>query len=377
VPGDVPSAEALALLDNASCGLLQTSDGGLIRRANQLFCSWIGVPREELVCKRRFQDLLTMGGRIFHQTHWVPLLRMQGTISEVKLEVLHADGSTIPMVLNAIRRDQDGEVAHEISAYVARDRDKYEKELVLARKRLEQLVAEANQVQEDAKDRAAFAEQMVGIVSHDLRNPLSSILLGASMLERSELSVAQRNGIARITRAGERANRLIADLLDFTQARLGKGLAISPAQIDLHDTVAEGVDELALLYPSRVLNHVRLGAGQCLADPSRIAQLLGNLVTNAMTYGAPKSAITVSTILDPAFFSLAVHNLGEPIPHDALPGLFDAMTRGTTAGSANRSVGLGLFIVRHIARAHGGEVSVRSTRDAGTTFTVKVPRKQL
>jgi signal transduction histidine kinase len=94
-------------------------------------------------------------------------------------------------------------------AYVARDRDKYEKELVLARKRLEQLVAEANQVQEDAKDRAAFAEQLVGIVSHDLRNPLSSILLGASLLERSELSVAQRNGIARITRAGERANRLI------------------------------------------------------------------------------------------------------------------------------------------------------------------------
>jgi sigma-B regulation protein RsbU (phosphoserine phosphatase) len=125
-----------------------------------------------------------------------------------------------------------------------------------------------------------------------------------------------------------------------------------------------------------VLNHVRLGAGQCLADPSRIAQLLGNLVTNAMTYGAPKSAITVSTILDPAFFSLAVHNLGAPIPRDALPGLFDAMTRGTTAGSANRSVGLGRFIVRHIARAHGGEVSVRSTRDAGTTFTVKVPRKQ-
>jgi sigma-B regulation protein RsbU (phosphoserine phosphatase) len=184
--GRPPSPEALELLDAAACGLLQTADDGTLLRVNRTFYAWLGYAADELVGRRRFQELLTMGGRIFHQTHWAPLLRMQGSVSEVKLEVLHRDGTRIPMVFNAIRHDQDGAMVHEIAAYVAHDRDKYERELVLSRQRLEVLVAEATQLQADAKDRANFAEQMIGIVSHDLRNPLSIIAMGAALLARGE-----------------------------------------------------------------------------------------------------------------------------------------------------------------------------------------------
>ena len=114
---------ALALLDQAACGLMQTGADGTFVRANRTFCSWIGQPPEALVGRRRFQDLLTMGGRIFHQTHWAPLLQMQGSISEIKLEIVHADGSAIPMVLNAIRRHDNGVLVHELAAFIARDRD--------------------------------------------------------------------------------------------------------------------------------------------------------------------------------------------------------------------------------------------------------------
>ena len=224
--GEPTGAASLEWFDRAACGLLRTNDDGLVLAVNRTFCGWVGQPADALVGKRRFQDLLTMGGRIFHQTHWMPLLQMQGSISEVKLEVLHADGSTLPMVVNAMRHELGGAMVHELAAFVARDRDKYERELVSSRKRLEELVSEATRLQAEAKDRALLAEQMIGIVSHDLRNPLGAVTMGAALLARDSLSDGQHRIVERIRRAADRAGRLIADLLDFTQARVGKALPI-------------------------------------------------------------------------------------------------------------------------------------------------------
>jgi phosphoserine phosphatase RsbU/P len=369
-----PSAEALAWLDAAACGLLRTSEDGRFLRVNRTFCSWVGQSADALVGRRRFQDLLTMGGRIFHQTHWAPLLRMQGSISEVKLEVVHSDGTAIPMVINAIRLEQDGATVHELALFVARDRDKYERELVQSRKRLEELVAEATRLQAEAKDRALFAEQMVGIVSHDLRNPLSSIAMGTALLVRGDLSESQQRTLSRISRSADRANRLIADLLDFTQGRLGQGLTVSLKATNLHEAIAETVDELALVHPGRTLKHRREGAGSCLADANRLAQLVGNLVSNAVAYGQAQTPVTVTSTIDASSFSIAVHNDGPPIPPHVQAHIFQPMTRGPHASSTGRSVGLGLFIVREIARAHGGSAQVLSTAEDGTTFSAVFPR---
>lgn len=361
------SAEARALLDQAACGLMQTSDDGTILRVNRTFCQWVGRGADALVGRRRFQELLTAGGRIFHQTHWSPLLRMQGTVSEVKLEIVHDDGSLVPMVVNAIRHEQHGKLVHEIAAYVARDRDKYERELLAARK-------EATRLHALAKDRALFAEQMIGIVSHDLRNPVSAIMLATELIGLEELSTTQHHAVTGIFRAAERAARLIRDLLDFTQARVGTGLTCVPIGCDLHDVVGEGLDELRLAYPGCDLQHVRTGDGRCTADVVRIVQVVGNLVSNAVSYGRPETPVTVTTNgTQDDVLILAVHNEGEPIPPALLPILFEPMTRGTTAGN-KRSVGLGLFIVREIAKAHGGAIAARSSESEGTTFTLTLPR---
>lgn len=368
------AVDALTRLEAAPCGLMQTTADGTFLHVNRTFCSWVGYERAALIGQRRFQELLTMGGRIFHQTHWNPLLQMQGSISEVKLDVVHRDGTKIPMVLNALRHDNRGIVVDELAAYVARDRDKYEQELLLSRKKLESLVAEATRLQAEAKDRALFAEQMVGIVSHDLRNPLSAIAMGVAILGRSELFGNQQRVANRISRATERATRLIADLLDFTQARSGRGLSVTRATIDLHEVVADALDELGQVYPSRALTHVRTGVGPCSADASRLAQLVGNLVSNAMTHGAPDQPVTVSSSLLQDSFSIAVHNYGAPIPVESQGKIFEAMTRGAGAPASGRSVGLGLFIVREIARRHGGTAEVESSAELGTTFRVTFPR---
>ncbi|HYW56122.1 MAG TPA: HAMP domain-containing sensor histidine kinase [Polaromonas sp.] len=373
ISGDGCSPEVARALDDAPCGLARTSQDGVFLRVNSAFCAWVGYSAEELVGKRKVQDLLTMGGKIFHQTHWAPLLQMQGSISEVRLEIIRKDGGTIPMILNAVRSEKHGVIVHDLAAFVSRDRDKFEQELVAARRKLEVIVAEATQMREETKDRALFAEQLVGIASHDLRNPLSTISMGAAVLARGELSASQIGVLGRVTRAVERANRLITDLLDFTQARLGQGLKVSRKPIDLHRAVAEAVEELSLAFPTRELRHIKEGPGACNADADRLSQMVGNLVSNAMSYGNPAHPVTVTSKPANGKFSVSVHNFGKPIPVEARATLFQAMVRGEAATSSARSVGLGLYIVSEIAKAHGGGVEVSSDETSGTEFTVTIP----
>jgi len=490
------------LWDDAACGLLLTSADGGIRLVNRTFCGWIGHEPQALVGQRRIQDLLTMGGRIFHQTHWAPLLQMQGSIAEVKVDLMHRDGHTIPMMMNAVRRDHPEGLFNELSLFVAEDRHQYEQELLRARRRAEDLLLTQQQAQQalvlaqarlrlaldsarlfvwdvdpvsggrryepgvsrllgaiepdaisdarfaasidpedrereakafalalepastgyaciyrihgldgvrrtvsssgrgffdadgkllqfvgvlqdiseqtrqraEAEDRALFAEQMIGIVSHDLRNPLSAIQASSHLLGRGELTANQRRVLGRIASATDRAQRLISDLLDFTMARVGRGLAVSTRSIDLHGLVGDCVEELALAFPGRALEHRQFGEGDCPVDADRLVQLIGNLVANAMSYGAADRPVTVTSRIEPASASVAVHNEGTPVPDEILSSMFEAMIRGSSVANPGRGVGLGLYIVREIARAHGGGVEVASSAAQGTTFTAHLPR---
>lgn len=372
--GPAGVTEAPDLLDQAPCGLAQTDAQGLLRRVNLTFCHWLGYTADELVGRRKLQELLTTGCRIFHQTHSLPLLQMQGSVSEVRVQMLRKDGQLLPMLLNARRHTQDGEVVDEYALFIAQDRDRYEKELVQARTKLEAMVAHANDLQAQASDRAMFAEQMVGIVSHDLRNPIMAMLMSAELLGKGVVTPEQSEVLARILRAGDRASRLIANLLDLTQARLGSGLSVSPQAMELHATVAGAVQELSQVFPDRVLHHVQQGPSRCIADADRLAQLVGNLVSNAMAYGESGAPVLVTSTREKAFFSISVQNRGRPIPAGIMDGLFDLMVRGCDEVNTGRSVGLGLFIVSEIAKAHGGTVSVTSTLEDGTVFTVVIPQ---
>jgi sigma-B regulation protein RsbU (phosphoserine phosphatase) len=384
--GELPDAEAL--YEDAACGLLLTDVDGTLRRVNRTFCRQTGLLAAELVGKRRIQELLTMGGRIFHQTHWAPLLQMQGSVAEVKLDVVHRDGRTLPMVMNVVRRRHPGGTFDEISTFAADDRDKYEKELLRARRRAEELLRQQQDVQDaltrsqaeldrqraSAEDRAQFAEQMVGIVSHDLRNPLSAIQLSAYALSRADLAGPQRKALDRIASSTQRAQRLIEDLLDFTVAKVGRGLTVRRDPIELHQVVAGAAEELRTAFPGRAVEHHAMGSGPCRGDPDRLTQAIGNLVANAMAYGAIDQPVRITSRIGGDSFAIEVHNAGKPIAPEPLASLFEPMTRGFSVANSSRSVGLGLFIVREIARAHGGEVAVESSAEAGTTFVVRCPR---
>jgi sigma-B regulation protein RsbU (phosphoserine phosphatase) len=373
------------LFEEAPCGLLVTREDGTIVRANATFCRWAGVTESDLVGQRRLQDMFTMGARIFHQTHWAPLLRMQGSVAEIKVDIVHADGTRIPLLMNAVRRTHDSGVQHEVAVFIAKDRAKYESELLRARQQAEDSLASERAAQASlalaqthlrkaAEDRAHFAEQMVGIVSHDLRNPLSTIMVATEALLLGQHDARQLKLLQFIMRASERSTRLIADLLDFTLARVGQGVHVAPQPIDLHDVMSHAVSELELAFPGRRLTYRHEGDGACIADPDRMTQLLGNLVANAMAYGSADTPVEVMTSGDAQAFRLAVRNRGTPIADTVLATMFEPMTRGYDLPESARSVGLGLFIVRGIAAAHGGQVDVTSSAAGVTTFTATFPR---
>jgi phosphoserine phosphatase RsbU/P len=366
------------LYEAAPCGLLLAAADGRILQVNATLCAWLRCQPSDLVERMRFPDLLTMGGRIFWQTHLQPLLRIQASVAEVKLELRRQDKSTVPVMVNMAERPWQGQALLHVAVFVAEDRHKYERELLLQRQRAEDLAAMHARDQQalaaaqaQAQDRAEFAEHLVGMVSHDIRNPLSVIHMSAMLLERGVPPPQQQAATQRISRAVGRVQHLIGDLLDFTQARLGGGISMRKATVDLHEAVADTVAELAVAFPAATLLFEHAGSGLCHADAQRIAQALGNLVANAVAHGDPSCPIVIRTETRDGSFVVGVRNQGKPIPAEVVPRLFEPMVRGEDAGS--RGVGLGLFIVSAIVRAHDGQVEVQSTAEQGTTFSIRLP----
>jgi len=378
------------LFDGAPCGLVVTDEDGTILRSNRIFSIWMGISQEALG-QLRFQDLLTMGGKIFHQTHWAPLMRMQGSVAEVKLDLKNASEQTITLLLNGVRREHADGVYYELALFGMTDRDKYEREIVEARQRAEQLLWEKTSAEaalqqakveldlayEKSQQRAFFAEQMVAIASHDLKNPLTAIKMATDLLARGERSSRDTELLGHIRQSSERAQRMIADLLDLALARVGRGIGITRRAVDLHQVIERSVNELRVAFPQAKLIHVQVGAGLAEVDADRMDQLVGNLVANSVAYGDLGQPITVTSFLEGEMALLTVHNEGPAIPESSLDNLFEPMTRVSELDTDLRSVGLGLFIVREIAKAHSGDVVVSSTNERGTSFCVSFGRTSI
>ena len=226
----------------------------------------------------------------------------------------------------------------------------------------------------EAEQSAHFRERFIGILGHDLRTPLTAILASAKLVLRlRDLPDPALAAAARITSSAERMGRMIADLLDFTQARLGGGLAVVRKPCNLRDVAQATVDEVAAAEPGRVIDLAAEGDTSGAFDPDRVAQLLSNLLTNALAYGPPDEAVHVRLRALDGGVEIAVENGGTPVPEEDRAALFDPFRRGSMAAGHGRGLGLGLFIVQAIARAHGGDVAVESA-PGRTVFSATLQR---
>ncbi|HEY1417580.1 MAG TPA: PAS domain-containing sensor histidine kinase [Myxococcaceae bacterium] len=218
-----------------------------------------------------------------------------------------------------------------------------------------------------------FEQRLLGIVSHDLRNPLASIRLGVDLLTRSTASENQLRTVTRMARSAERMHQLVAGLLDLTRLRAGQQLPITRERSNMHLLVERAVEEVSVADPGRitVTGH---GDGTGEWDNVRLGQALGNLLGNALQHSPAGSPVSVGVEGGQDVVRVSIHNGGEAIPADQQGGLFEPFQRGIRPGALDGSVGLGLYIAWHVARAHDGKIEVSSSPEAGTTFRLSLPR---
>jgi signal transduction histidine kinase len=218
----------------------------------------------------------------------------------------------------------------------------------------------------------------LGVLGHDLRNPLSASSMAARWMERSRGAdpAKQAKVVSELIKSTDRATRILDDLLDLTRSSFGTEIPVSKSQTDLAALSETIADELRSVHDDRIINITYEGDPNGRWDAGRLGQALSNLMGNAIQHGDGSKPIAVTIAgKEPASVEVRVHNFGSPIPPDAQKTIFQSWTRGQVEGPGRHShLGLGLYIARLIAEAHGGEIAVTSTEEAGTTFTFRLPR---
>jgi PAS domain S-box-containing protein len=407
-----PGEDLEDLFENAPCGYLSLKPDGAIFRSNATFSSWTGFPAEELVGKR-FQDLLNIAGRIFYETHFAPLLRMQGFFNEVALDVVGRDGQRLPVLVNAVeRRDEAGNLLFiRMTVFNATDRRRYERELVDARAAaeaastalrdlnagLEQRIAAA--VDERMKVEEALRQshkmeavgQLTGGVAHDFNNLLTIIIGGLDSIGRQIDKLPESDELARVRRSramalhgAERAAALTARLLAFSRQR-----ALDPKPLDPNRLISGLADLLQRTLGETIALETVSGAGlwRAFADPTELENVLINLAVNArdaMPNGGRLTIETGNASLDETYVEaltepvasgqyvlIAVSDTGYGMDEKTLAQVFEPFF---TTKEAGKGTGLGLSQVYGFVRQTGGHVRIYSEVGEGTTVKLYLPR---
>jgi signal transduction histidine kinase len=220
---------------------------------------------------------------------------------------------------------------------------------------------------------------LLGALGHDLRNPLGAILQSAQVLLRTEtLEARPTQAAVRIMNSGTRMKGMISDLLDFASTRLGARLPLSVAPMNMHDACRAISEEICALHPDRNVDIKCEGELSGRWDGDRVAQMLSNLLGNAIRHGSANGPIRVLIVGSAMDVRIEVHNEGPPVPMEKRRNIFEPLTRGAAHDSnphdSNRSTGLGLYIACEIAKAHGGTLELARSDEKGTVFAVCLPK---
>jgi PAS domain S-box-containing protein len=353
------------LYEHAPCGYLSTLPDGAIVKVNHTFIEWTGLSREALLAGKKIQSLLSVGSRIYYETHYAPLLRMQGVVNEIALEVVRGDGHVLPVLVNSRqKRDADGTpLFNRITLFDSTDRRRYERELLLARRKAEQV----------AKDNA----DLLAMLSHDIRNPLNALMGVVQLLDRSDLAEPQRRFVRLLKTSSEHMLNLLNHVLELSKAK-SSSFALIETSFSLRGLVDDVVStfdaaarEKGVMIRSSVAGSVPPAVS---GDPIAIRQILSNLVGNAVKFTSAGSVtVTVETkqvATDGVTLAFAVSDTGIGIAGDVIDRIFNEFTQASyeTAVRFGGS-GLGLTITRRLLELHGSNVQVQSSPGEGSTFS--------
>jgi PAS domain S-box-containing protein len=278
------------------------------------------------------------------------------TVCGEELQARRTDGAPIPLVVSAAPiRERDGRITGVVNTF-----DDF---------------TSARRSQEERRQAERFRDLFISLLGHDLRNPLSVITAGAASLSRRSLKPEEAKVVSRMAWSAERMARMIDQMLDLTQARLGGGLSIEPRLADLGAIARRTTERLEVSYPERTVEVVTEGDLGGEWDPGRIGQVLTYFLVNAFEHGRADAPVRLTVRESGAMVVAEVHNEGNPIPPDLVPLIFDPFQRAAERRRMKSTgLGLGLYLALQIVREHGGEIEVDSSAAAGTTLRVLLPR---
>jgi PAS domain S-box-containing protein len=359
------------LYEHAPCGYLSTMPDGTIVKVNQTLIDWTGADRAALINGVKFQTLLTIGSRIYYETHYAPLMRMQGFANEIAMDLMRSDGRVLPMLVSSRqKRDADGTpLFNRITLFDSTERRRYERELLLARRK-------AEQVMKDKTD-------LIAMLSHDIRNPLHAMMGVVQLLERGELSDQQRRLLKMLKSSSGNMLELLNHVLALSKA---ESSAFTLAEVPFQ--VAAVVDEVVATFETQAREKgLQLGSvvaesvpATVAGDPLAMRQILSNLVGNAVKFTTTGSIVVAvearEVATDAATLHFSVADTGVGIAPDALDAIFNEFTQASYDTSVRfGGSGLGLAIARKLLALYGSRVHVESTPGSGSTFsfTLRLP----
>jgi PAS domain S-box-containing protein len=244
----------------------------------------------------------------------------------------------------------------------------------LAEERLHAIVAAEREISAEKSRMQEFQERFMAILGHDLIQPLTSIEVGLGLLGMRDTDPEFVRDVDRLHLSVRRMHRMIEQILDFTRSRLGGGLALVFAPMDLRDTLASIVEEVRVAHPAATIQlHCPQLRGSW--DRDRLEQVFSNLLNNALTHGDSTKPVTATAGCEDLRVWIEIHNDGAPIPQELQTAIFHPFRRGERESPSPAGLGLGLYIANEVVLAHGGRIEVRSTAAEGTTFRVTLPRQ--
>lgn len=378
IPGDA------SFFEHAPCGLLVSTADGVILRANAALCDWLGYREADLVGQKRVQDLLSIGGRLFFQTHCGPLLSIQGSIAEVQLEILTRERVRLPVLINIVRRKTAEAQYDEWALVVTSERRAYERELLNERKKAEasldaQREAEARlrEVNEQLSIEHRRKDEFLATLAHELRNPLAPVhnVLEVIRLKQG-LALQELWGFDIIERQIRQLTHLVDDLMDVSRITQGR-VQLRRKPCDLVAIVKAAIADSRSMIDAaghRLELDVPPHAVLVDADEVRLTQVVNNLLTNAAKYTPDGGTITIAVAQSAGEVAVSVKDSGIGIPKDALTKVFTMFSQLKPALERSQGgLGIGLALVRGLVELHGGRIRAESDGIGhGSVFTMEL-----
>ncbi|MDZ4805303.1 MAG: ATP-binding protein [Candidatus Eisenbacteria bacterium] len=352
----------------------------VVRVARQRADKVVQTAREDADRERRPQSTTDKARPARERTRADGLLKNERSNADTLLRHERAEQSrqlesALSVERDATNEDLIGERAHTDTLIV--DQREANEQILKAAMQMQELADEADAARRRSEESerelravAEFRELFIGILGHDLRNPLGSIVMSATLLlRRGRIDEQDAETAARIIRSSQRMTRMIAQLLDLTRARLGGGLPIETKPADLREICRNVVEEFGTTIKSEFE-----GDMTGTWDRDRLEQVFSNLAGNAIEYATPGTVVIIKAHADGAEVVVEIRNKGASIPADLLPFLFEPFRRGEQGEKpVGGNLGLGLYISKQIVLSHGGELDAYSANGT-TSFVMRLPR---